>query len=829
MSGLNGTTTRVFISYSWDSDEHRKRVQDLAQKLRKEGVDCWIDAFTQAAPEGWPRWMENEIEKAAFVVVVATKKYAERFSGKTPSGTGLGVNWEGSIITQDLYDSGGISSKLVSVFFEKTDVEFIPKVIRKFNRYDLESEQGYDALYRLLTNQPAVVPVEIGKERDLSAASATIKLAALDALPVYHHAARHSNLPRLPFGFFGRREELKTIAEALAPGARTWGALIDGPGGMGKTSLAIRAAELTPPGQFERIIFVTAKKTELTPGGARAMTDFCMPDYLTMLNEVAREMGIKDFAKTPVAGRPLELQTALQNARVMLIFDNLETLTEEDREKLNGFLNRLPGDCKAIITSRRRQEAYASIVRLGSLEEDAAFGLLTELAKANKLLTNTTAEQRQSLFVNTGGNPLLIRWVAGQLGKGGCKTMADALKLLHTASTKDDPLEFVFGDLAVDFTPNETKVLAALSHFKSPIEIKFIARLAELDEASTQGALDSLTNRALINSDEESTRYVIIPLVPDFLRRARPEVVKQTGDMLCGWAGLMAKENGSENHARFPNLEAEWPQIAAAFPLLAAGSNDQLQHICDALYGFLGFSGRWDERLSLLRLAEEKAVAEKDVNRAGWRAINLGTVYFRLGLSSELQSCAKRVQEYWKAASDDAEKQAYIFRLLGSSQILERQYPAAVEPYTKSLELIRKISPQSLELLTGLTILADAYRFSENYVEAEKFHLEALDIARQINHEEGIATGTGGLAIFALDTKDWPKAEKLSSEALSMAEKLNRKEIIAQNCSVLAKALVRQDRKTEALPYALRGVNIFTQLQHSNLAWAQEILKECQS
>jgi hypothetical protein len=49
------------------------------------------------------------------------------------------------------------------------------------------------------------------------------------------------NLPTLQ-PFFGREDELRKIADALDPDSRTWGALIDGPGGMGKTSLAVRAA-----------------------------------------------------------------------------------------------------------------------------------------------------------------------------------------------------------------------------------------------------------------------------------------------------------------------------------------------------------------------------------------------------------------------------------------------------------------------------------------------------------------------------------------------------------------------------------------------------------
>ena len=72
-------------------------------------------------------------------------------------------------------------------------------------------------------------------------------------------AAIPNNLPRLQF-FFGRAEELKKIAEALSPDARGWGALIDGPGGIGKTALAIRAAEMVPAGRFQRIIFLSSKE-----------------------------------------------------------------------------------------------------------------------------------------------------------------------------------------------------------------------------------------------------------------------------------------------------------------------------------------------------------------------------------------------------------------------------------------------------------------------------------------------------------------------------------------------------------------------------------------
>ncbi|MFZ1219620.1 MAG: hypothetical protein WAO00_10020, partial [Chthoniobacterales bacterium] len=120
-----------------------------------------------------------------------------------------------------------------------------------------------------------------GKTPNETAALILERLAALDqrrreevTYPVAADKAFSTpipnNLPRLQ-PFFGRTEELKQIKEALDPESRTWGALIDGPGGMGKTSLAVRAAYDCPPDQFQRIIFVSVKDREMDDDGERTL------------------------------------------------------------------------------------------------------------------------------------------------------------------------------------------------------------------------------------------------------------------------------------------------------------------------------------------------------------------------------------------------------------------------------------------------------------------------------------------------------------------------------------------------------------------------------
>ena len=83
--------------------------------------------------------------------------------------------------------------------------------------------------------------------------------------------------------------------------------------------------------------------------------------------------------------------------------------------------------------------------------------------------------------------------------------IAAALELLRSAPAENNPLEFIFGDLLDSFTTNETKVLAALAHFTSAMEVKFIAELAGINQAAAQGALSDLSSRALVLHEAPQT------------------------------------------------------------------------------------------------------------------------------------------------------------------------------------------------------------------------------------------------------------------------------------------------------------------------------------
>jgi hypothetical protein len=156
----------VFISYSWDSEDHIKAVREFADRLRSEGIDAIIDQYEESPPDGWPRWMEKKIRDSRLVLLVCTEEYYKRVMGEAGPDTGLGVRWEGGLIYQHLYNDGA-NQKFFPVLFKSTDKKFIPTPVHSATYYQVNTPEGYGRLYARLLNRPTAKKAELGPIRPL--------------------------------------------------------------------------------------------------------------------------------------------------------------------------------------------------------------------------------------------------------------------------------------------------------------------------------------------------------------------------------------------------------------------------------------------------------------------------------------------------------------------------------------------------------------------------------------------------------------------------------------------------------------------------------------
>ena len=330
--------TRIFISYSHDSDAHHKQVLGLSERLRRDGLETILDQYLNGAPpEGWPRWMMNQLDTAQFVLVVCTPNY-RRFRGHEEPGQGKGVDWEGALVTNEMYDARSTTLKFVPVFLATGDADCIPEPLRGGTHYDITSEASYQSLYDFLLGQAGVQPGPVGtvkiKPRPQGAplnfadpAPAALAVPATSpASGVPAPAARQadSRLPHAADKLIGREVELARLDQAWADPAQHV-LIIRGIGGEGKTSLVAQWCRTLGERNFDgESYFDWSFYSQGTHDHTTASSDAFIAAALEFFGGEAG----RALANSAASGRDKasQLLEYLRAQRALLVLDGLEPL-----------------------------------------------------------------------------------------------------------------------------------------------------------------------------------------------------------------------------------------------------------------------------------------------------------------------------------------------------------------------------------------------------------------------------------------------------------------------------------------------------------------------
>ncbi|MFE7960222.1 BTAD domain-containing putative transcriptional regulator [Streptomyces sp. NPDC057413] len=254
------------------------------------------------------------------------------------------------------------------------------------------------------------------------------ELAALhaDLLRARPDAPARRRLPAQLTRFVGRETELARIAASLAASRLV---TLTGPGGVGKTRLALEAAAhaqeagpATPTGAGS-----------VPRAGRRAGADVCLVELAALTDgeripyAVLAALGVRDGLRAPATDATDRLLAALEDREVLLVLDNCEHLVEPAARTTALLLTACPG-VRVLATSRESLGITGEVlVPVPPLPEEPAVRLLLDRARAVRPDLDGGDARVAEICRALDGLPLAIELAAARLRTLSPGELADRL------------------------------------------------------------------------------------------------------------------------------------------------------------------------------------------------------------------------------------------------------------------------------------------------------------------------------------------------------------------------------------------------------------------
>jgi SEFIR domain len=156
---------KLFVSYSWTTQEHEEWVLNIATELRQSGVDVILDKWDLKEGDDANIFMEKMVtdDSVKKVLIISDKKYAEKADGRRG-----GVGTETQIISAKVYEKVEQSKFVVAVAErDENGKAFLPAYYTSRIYIDLSNDELYisnfDKLLRWIYDKPVHIKPELGK------------------------------------------------------------------------------------------------------------------------------------------------------------------------------------------------------------------------------------------------------------------------------------------------------------------------------------------------------------------------------------------------------------------------------------------------------------------------------------------------------------------------------------------------------------------------------------------------------------------------------------------------------------------------------------------
>jgi predicted ATPase/class 3 adenylate cyclase/Tfp pilus assembly protein PilF len=609
--------------------------------------------------------------------------------------------------------------------------------------------------------------------------------------------AYRNNLPLQPTPLVGREKEISEVCDILR-GEETRLLTLTGPGGIGKTRLALQAA---------------ADLLDDFPDGTFFASLATLTEAELFLPAVAETLGVREIGEQPLDE---SLKDYLSERRMFLVLDNFEQVLEA-APTVTELLAASPG-LKVLATSRTPLRLYGEHVfpvpplSMPDLERPPpserltqyeAVGLFVERARAVKpdfSITNESAPAVAEICVRLDGLPLAIELAAARITvlppKAMLQRLTSRLKLL-TGGARDLPERHRTLRATIEWSnalldEGEQVLFGRLAVFSGGRTLEAIEAICDAEGDLPVEAFDgvsSLVDKSLLRQEEGPRGepcFVMLETVHEFAREKLQESkeAEEIKRVHAQYFLTLAEEahpelKGANQLEWLERLEAEHDNMRAALTwALERKEAEVALRLGGALWWFWSMRGyesegrRWLEEALAMEgrgLPESRAMALAGI---GELASDQGN-YDRAK-----EACEEGLHLLANEGGEASEVKLGLLAGLGFMAWQREEHDQATQLFEEGLALSQEIS-DTWWLAISLSNLALVSQSQGDFERATKLYEESMDLFREQGNKQNLAYCLNNLAMMVYSQGDLGRAAQLTEEAVTLFRELGARGDVA--------------------------------------------------
>ena len=570
---------------------------------------------------------------------------------------------------------------------------------------------------------------------------------------------------------------------------------LTGPGGTGKTRLAVHAA-----GVF----------ADRFPDGVFFVNLGTMQDSALLGVTIARTSGIVIEASADVREA---LRAGLSHRRCLLVLDGFETVLPA-ADLISDLLEETDS-LKVVVTSRavlhlRGERVFpvpplsipdaASVPAIDDLLEYGAVSLFVQRAQAADPGFELTEENRRAvagICAGLDGLPLAIELAAARvrlleppmilarlgqrfdLLRGGPRDLPERQQTLRR--TFDWSYELLSGA--------QQRLFRHLCVFVGGFSLGAAREVCcgEEDEAVVLEELSSLVDNSLLRSvpiREDEPRFEMLDTIREYGRRLLAdggELAELQRAHALHFLALAERAQpglaGNQQAVWLDRLEPDYANVQAVLDwALEWGEIELAVRLGSALWWFLWLRGHFSE----MRWRLDQALARRTLLSPAL----LANLLIARGAIASVDGEHERAMEHYQEALEvereglEMRQVNQVLRSMAFALSRRGEYGRATELLNEALALSRETESPA-EITSALRGLAKMSLHVRDYEQAEKLYDEALHLGRNHGDRSGVAWALHGLSEVARHREDFDRAAALLEEGLQICRELDSKPGIA--------------------------------------------------